>query len=198
MYKALALAVGLVWACLCLSGCTGPGGGLGPEHDFVLNSYGQAKLLYVESVEFPEFMIANEPFDVEIEVSASLDPELLRGVGRLITFEASGGKFMFGPQLTGPSLAEPPDIILFETWVPFVTWDGRPIIFDDPPSDTATFRLALPASDYTFQVSSADGRERGGMEGTYLSTPSYNPLSSEHAIYREYPFTVLPKEEGAG
>jgi hypothetical protein len=196
MCKLHVAAACLLGICMGLAGCESPGQGTGYVAE--LNSYGQAKLLYVEAVEFPDAMVEGEPFDILIKVSASLDPELLRGVGRQITFEASGGKFMFGPQLTGSSLALPPDIVVFEAWVGFQTIDGRPIIFDDPPSDTATFRLALPAGDYTFQVSSADGRERGGMEGTYLSTPSYNPLPSEHAIYREYPFTVLPKEEGAG
>ena len=55
--------------------------------------------------------------------------------------------------------------------------------------------LDMPAGDWVLRVSSADSPEWGGLEDQILVIPYFEPPDNPHVIYKEYPFTVLPKTE---
>lgn len=151
-----------------------------PERHFWIFKY----LPYIESIEMPETIRANEAFNITVRLSAVLKPEILQGLD--------------------PD-KHPPAIIYDQARKPGIGIDLSIYKWDIPQEGAFVDKLdievpPLEQGDYFLKVTSADSREWGGLDLSYdeVSHDLVNPEHQKHRAMQEYYFTVLPPDEGDG
>jgi hypothetical protein len=186
-YSIFVPAAGLLLQNCFLMGC---GGGNQDEVDFSPGYvYATSSLPYVEEVELPEKIVAGEPFEVKLRLSAALHPELLGGVGLPNPLWSNSARFLLAPDAGFLWGAE--GNVRIETWFTYQRNPDRARVIDAPPSNEAVFQLQLPLGEYVLNVSSADSAEWGGYQDRIMVIPSFEPPQSGHAIYQQYPISVV-------
>lgn len=131
---------------------------------------------YVEDVLVPETIVAGQPLEVTLKLSAALRPELLNGISReyaLPYTTPSGDNFIGVAVYLGenPSDYEPVHEHTVEVYHAFVRDEKD-----------------------TLRIQTADSPEWGGLE-VMMNITQLRFYPHDHLIWREYPINVVPAEE---
>jgi hypothetical protein len=166
----LALTCSLV---LCQD-CTGPMLSFGGAHQTVF-------LPYIETAEVPSNVIQDEQFTITLKLSASLNPDLLRGVSVDLSVSSSGW--------VGYGLAPELETSNYDMW---------PLLGDPTYEGTTAPEYIFPCSiprpgNFKLRIRSADLPENGGLQFERQLTPSVFYPDNPHCKWLEYEITVLPK-----
>ena len=131
---------------------------------------------YVEDVIIPDTIIAGQPFEVTLKLSAALKPELLNGISSEYVLPRS--------QFSGDN----------SIGLAIHLWDN-PTDFDPVFEHSVQIHqnLVRPEMD-ALQVNTADSPEWGGLE-VMMNTTQGQFYPHEHLVWREYPINVVPAEE---
>jgi hypothetical protein len=141
-------------------------------------------LPYVESVDLPDAVMADETFNITVKLSAVLKPEILKAYD-LKKPELGVSDWPTETQMLGINLR------IYLGDIPVAGNQIDELVFEVPP---------LPEGGYVLTMESADSREWGGLDLTY-NTGSYRllyPENGEHRSGIEIPFTVLPADDEGG
>ena len=137
-------------------------------------------LLYVESVIIPDEIVEFEPFSIELRVSASRKPKVLRGLtpNQLHCFS-----YKYGSDLN------------LKAWI---TNLDKNLKSSEPPVNKVSFEYdGLTAGTYRLLVETADSPEWGGLILEYDTGYPIPPVH-DHAVVREYEIVVHPAEDDGG
>ena len=143
-------------------------------------------LAYLESIEIPESVTENEPFDIILHLSAQLKPELLNGL--------SADSLWGQPVIRKPSPSADYSYVRFQLWLK-ASNSTEPAV-----SELIVEVPGLPLDTSRILISSAASPEWGGVSHEHPAFGIYPPESPgafivlEIAMQNHYEITVLPAE----
>ncbi|MBN2082170.1 hypothetical protein JW859_08170 [bacterium] len=141
-----------------------------------------AYLPYIEAVVVKDTYSIGEPIEVQLQMPASLNPDILQG---LQPFTVPEGSWI------DVWIRHSSSTITLRPWISEPIHNGQAVsqfAFDLGSINTeGTYRLV---------VQTADSEDWGGLSAQYNAGSPYGDIPEhEHAVYREYTFAVLPAEE---
>jgi hypothetical protein len=160
---------------LALTSCTPGGPPPVPDPDDISNgtTSADAWLPYIEEVQLPAVIYANEPIEIKRVVSSPLRPEILsQAYGPVVEYWPISDSGVIGYEIDG--------------WL----WS----IPGTPSGNVYTSVLpGLPEGEWTIRIGSAKSPAEGGIAGRYMLTPSMQPLDEELMKRTDYAITVVAR-----
>ena len=167
--------IACILALLYLTGC-------GESVSFGGGAHYPAYLPYVESTEVPASVTESEPIDVVLTLSTALDPVPLRGA----THPVIGGGL-------GTWISSPVEQVLGTSTMRVHPWIAHPAREGDLAANYRFSVTYFTPGTQKLYIESADNRDNGGIEDTYIGSPTIIYPANQHAKWLEFQIDVLPK-----